>query len=50
VLHVEKQPVEAGHRHCLGDLDAARHTHPDTERQLALFELFAGDIADIGGH
>jgi hypothetical protein len=27
---------------------AARHTHPNTERQLALFEFFAGDIADGG--
>ncbi len=31
MLHVEKQPVEAGDRHCLGDLDAARHAHPDPE-------------------
>src|SRR6516165_6907933 len=50
MLHVEKQPVEAGHRHGLGDLDAARDAHADAERQLALFELFAGDVADGGGH
>jgi len=50
MLHVEKQPMEAGDRHRLGNLDAARQTHPDTERQMALFELFAGDIADGGGH
>ena len=50
VLHVEKQPVEAGRRHRLGDLDAARDAHADAERQLALFELLAGDIADGGGH
>jgi hypothetical protein len=31
VLHIEKQPIEAGYRHCLGDLDAARHAHPDAE-------------------
>jgi hypothetical protein len=37
-------------RHRLGNLDAARQTHPDAERQLALFELFAGDIADGDGH
>src|SRR3954453_12645336 len=50
VLHVEEQPVEPGHRHRLGDLDAARHADADAERQLALFELLAGNIADGGWH
>jgi hypothetical protein len=50
VLHIEKQPVEAGNGHGLGDLDAARHAHANPERQLALFKLFTGDIADSGGH
>jgi hypothetical protein len=26
----------------------SRHAHPNAERQLTLFELFAGDIADYG--
>jgi hypothetical protein len=50
VLHVEEQPVEAGNRHRLGDLDAARHADADAERQLALLKLFARDVADCGGH
>jgi hypothetical protein len=49
LLHVEKQPIETSDRHGLGDLDAAGDAHADAERQLALFELFAGDVAD-GGH
>src|SRR5271165_1486082 len=50
MLHVEKQPIEAGYRHGFGDLDAARHAHANPERQLTLFELFACDIADSDGH
>ena len=34
VLHVEKQPVEPGRRHRLGDLDAAGHANADAERQM----------------
>ena len=48
MLHVEKQPVEPGDRHRLGDLDAARHADADPERQFAGFKLLAGDIADSG--
>src|SRR5438874_160807 len=46
VFHIEKQPVEAGDRHGLRDLDAAGHADADTERELSLFELLAGDVAD----
>src|SRR5712671_1567912 len=46
VFHVKKQPVEAGDRHGLRDLDAAGHADADTERELSLFELLAGDVAD----
>ena len=46
VLHVEEEPVEAGDRHRLGDLDAAGHADADAERQLSLFELLPGDVAD----
>jgi hypothetical protein len=50
VLHIEEEPVEAGNGHGFRDLDAARHAHANAERQLPLLELFAGDIADSGGH
>src|SRR5437868_5726064 len=46
VFHVKKQSVEAGDRHGLRDLDAAGHADADTERELSLFELLAGDVAD----
>src|SRR5207302_3970018 len=49
MLHVEEQPVEPGDRHRLGNLDAAAQADADAERQLALFELVAGNVAD-GGH
>jgi len=31
VFHVEKQPIEAGDGHCLGDFDTAGHAHPDAQ-------------------
>ena len=46
VLEIDEQPVVAGARHRLGDLDRPHDPDADAERQFAPLELFPRNVAN----